>query len=254
MTPLLRSLRPLAALSLLLLSALPAPVVAAGEPDARIERIEALLDEIRGELDSLKRETSALEEKAARPGDAPIAGELLTDRQRVLAKATQTGYRRVASGYSFNAALPMGMHLMHWFDPWGVKLEGGAIITDHTRTAGVNATGLYGINRFRALDLLETHLYAFAGAGYYWERVEDGVDIFRKWYATPDRRVRGQLGVGTELSFFNLGGVRFAPETGLQVDQYLSQHEDSPTYRFDAPKSSVFLNPFFAFHASFYFR
>jgi hypothetical protein len=233
------------------------PASAESGKNDRFDRIERLIGELQTELDSLKRESSALEAKN-RPtltsGEESILGELMTDRQKALARATRTEFRRVAAGYSFNAALPMGMHFLHWFDPWGVKLEGGTIITDHTRRAGINAAALYSINRFSSLGLLETHLYALAGAGYYWRRVQDGIDISRTWYGTPDRRLRGQLGVGTELSFFNFGGVRFVPETGLQVDRYITQFENSPAYPFDAPESSVFLNPFFAFHLSFYFR
>lgn len=222
--------------------------------DTRIQRIEKLLGDIRVELDSLKRESADLEAKARHAGEGPILGELMSDRQRLLARVNQTAYRQSAAGYSFDRDLPMGLHYLHWQGSWGVKLEGGAIITDETRVAGLSAKGLYGIHRFQSLDLIETHLYGFVGGGYLWERVLFASHIDEPWYETPDRRLTGKLGVGTELSFYNLGGIRLSPEVGLQLDRYLTRHEDSPSYNFTVPESRVFLEPFFALHASFYFR
>lgn len=220
---------------------------------ARIEHIERLLREVHVQLDSLKGEASA---PAA---NGPIAGELLSDRQRILARATHTEFKTVAAGYSFDLDLPVGMHALYWRDPWGLKVSGGFIVTDNTRLAGFNVSPLYSIHRFQALDLLETHLYALAGAGLYWQRRQDNVNISRTWYTTTDLRARWQLGVGTELSFFNLGGVRVAPEVGLQADQYFSRYQESASWASnwpgrEPPRSDFSLDPFLSFHASFYFR
>jgi hypothetical protein len=235
--------------------ALAGPIAAAASAD-RIDRIERLLGEVRTELDSLKRE-SASESQAGLVGTtpAPVLGGLLSERERALARASQTDLRKEAAGYSFSPDLPLGMNLLYWADPWGVRFEGGAIITDQTRVAGLSVTGLYGIHRFSALDLLETHLYALAGAGFTWERVLWESNISEHWFSLPDKWIHAQLGVGTELTFFGLGGVRFAPETGLQASQYLSRHERSAGNTFGTvPESDFSLEPFFAFHMSFYFR
>jgi hypothetical protein len=216
----------------------------------RIERIERLLGEVRAELDSLKREAAVAESR----GPDPIYRELLTERQRKLAAATRTEFHTSAAGYTTSGNHPLSMHVLHWMDPWGVKLEFGAIVTDNTRRTGMNLTGLYEIHRFSSFELLDTRLYTFAGAGYFWRRVANDNHIQQNWHDTPERSVRVQAGVGTELSFFNLGGVRFSPEAGLRTIAFVTRYQDSESYIFERPSSDFSLDPFFAFHMSFYFR
>jgi hypothetical protein len=236
-----------------------APAAETASPSDRIERIERLMVELGAQLDTLKHEVRESRVASPEPSSRPAIADLLTDREKALARASWTSFRTSAAGYTFDADLPIGMHLQRWWGPWGARLEGGAILSDNYRIAGASVDALYSLHRFTALGLLETHLYTFGGTGFYWHRHENGANINQNWYETPDRWVRGRLGVGTEFSFFGIGGVRLTPEVGLQADQYFSRFEDSPSWSVNwpssaAPKSDFSLAPFAAFHIAFYFQ
>jgi hypothetical protein len=232
---------------------------AAVDPADRVDRIERLIVELGAQLDTLKGDIREGRVVNPEPASRPALADLLTDREKALARASWTKFRTAAAGYTFDADLPVALHAQRWWGPWGARVQGGAILSDNYRRAGVNAAALYSLHRFAALDLLETHLYAFGGGGFYWHRHEDGVDIYKQWYETPDRWMRAQLGVGTEFGFFGLGGVRFTPEVGLQADRYFSRYQESPSWSAhwpssEAPKSDFSLAPFAAFHIAFYFE
>lgn len=245
--------------AVLLVAISTASVVPAEEPSSapseRIGRIERLLDEVRVELDSLRNAVRAEEARAAASmADAPVS-----HRQRLLDRATRTEYHAVSAGYSFSPALPFALNVQAWKGRWGGRLEGGVLATDETRLAGAAATGLFRISRYDALDIMETSLYGLAGVGTGWERVQWSSHLDEPWYETPDRFVFARLGVGTELRFYGLGGVRFAPETGFQARSYGSRYQHSASYAIahspdDVPESDFELGPFFAFHVNFYFR
>jgi hypothetical protein len=199
-------------------------------------------------------------------GAAPILSELLTESQKTLARATRTPMRQMAAGYAINPNLGLGMTFIDWFNAWGAKFDAGITIMESVRRAGVNASLLRSLNRFSMFDGgLETHLYAFTGLGYTWQRIqEDGLIVNRilmpgHLYETPEKVGRWQLGAGTEVSFPGLGGIKFVPEVGMQVSNYLSRFQDSPTWQTQnpsssLPKSAFELDAYYAFHLNFYFR
>jgi hypothetical protein len=225
-------------------------------PASRLDRIQNFLNQANIELDSLKKDMAARNREPvfSDTGTKPIFGELITQTQRKLARATITPHHKTSAGYSFNPNLGMGMNLINWFGDWGAKLDAGIMLMGGDRRGGVNASLLRSLHRFSMIDgSLETHLYAFTGLGVFWAELNNGYGPV-SWYSSPDLIGLWQLGAGTELSLLALGGVRFVPEVGLQASRYLSRYQDSPGYTFGKPKSDFALDPYFAFHINFYFR
>src|SRR4051812_26551679 len=145
--------------------AVPTFAAASTDPvDARVERLQKLLVDMQGQLDSLKQESSQV---AAKRQEGPLAGELLSHRQRILARATQTPAHTLAVGYTLNPALPaLALHVLKWVRPWGIRLDGGLHHSDNKRGGGLEVTGLYEIHRFSEADFVEANLYGFSGGGY----------------------------------------------------------------------------------------
>lgn len=257
---------------------------AAGPADSlaiRLGRIRALVDGIGRELDSLEGRLAAEPAGPPAPVDSgpppdvkpaePILGELLTPREKALAAAAGTPFQRLAVGYSFDPLMPLGLHYLAWGGKWGISLAGTARLSHSERQAGGEAILMRGLHRFALFQGLQTHLYAFAGPGLYWRRMEiipgfAGMPPFpagsRAWYGTPDIPLRFRLGARSELGLMTLGGVRGAPEIGFQAIRYLSRYQDSETWdrqsRSDPgfeekPRSDFALGLFLAFHLSFYF-
>lgn len=225
---------------------------------SRLNRIQSLLGAAQAELDSLQKEanpSTALPSIAPERSE-PMAEDLLTEKQKKIARATRTSYRRSAAGYVFNPDF-QGMDLIQWWEDWGSKLDATVHVTRYApRNAGVNLSALRSLNRFSFLDgAIETHLYAFTGMGFYWERFQD---MYGGWYTTPNVIGHWQLGAGTELSLGFLGGVKFSPEVGLQASDYLKRYEDSQEWSvqnpFPRPRSDFSLDVYYAFHFNFYFR
>ncbi len=236
----------------------------------RIERIERLLGEIRTELDSLKKEGTPPGLSTQPPRvSPPVYQDLLTERQRRLAAGTRTEHRTTAAGYSFNSNSPFMMSAIHWWDPsWGARFEGTVSwrdgdIYEQEHYSGVNVSLLRSIHRFEGFESLETHLYGFAGTGLFRERFgyrdhTGGTGRF-VWYEKPDLSWHLQVGAGTELNIFALGGVLLVPEIGMQAKRYLVRFQDSDSWRFRyptgvTPESNFSLDAYFAFHLNFYFR
>jgi hypothetical protein len=241
---------------------------------SRLDKLQGLLREAQSQLDSLRRELASVGEDVSPHRDSaipsgPIAGELLSARQKKLLAATRTPYRLTSAGYTYNPNLPLGMNIQHWFGPWGSKLDAGAILGESERLAGVNASLLRSLHRFSIFGGLETHLYALTGLGISWHRESFWYLSYppgpspRGWYDKPDIAGHWQIGAGTELGVGWLGGLRLAPEIGLQASQYWSRYQDSESWKaqkslnpnFDSrPESDFALDFYYAFHLNFYFR
>jgi hypothetical protein len=227
------------------------------------------------ELDSLRRDVAekALPAvapdtgKSATAAPKPILGELLSDREKILAQANAASYRRMAAGYVFilDQEFPLGMDVTDWFGDWGAKLEATAWLGENDRLAAGNASLLRSLHRFAPFAGIQTHLYAFAGAGYSWRREQ--IDRFlsplpassRRWYEEPDRVGRIKLGAGSEIGLLALGGLQGTPEIGLQATRFFGRFQDSPSWPAfnpsgSRPKSDFALTGYLAFHLSFYFR
>ena len=128
-----------------------------------------------------------------------------------------------------------------------------------------NPSLLRSLHRFAPFAGIQTHLYAFAGAGYSWRREQ--IDRFlsplpassRRWYEEPDRVGRIKLGAGSEIGLLALGGLQGTPEIGLQATRFFGRFQDSPSWPAfnpsgSRPKSDFALTGYLAFHLSFYFR
>lgn len=249
---------------------------------ARIERIRGKVREIAAELDSLSRALAASQAAGAvrdskagnAPDSQPILAELLSEKRKRLAAAATQPYDLMAAGFVFDPVLSIGMQGRGWTGHWGWMGAGTAWFTENTRRAGAEATVLRELHRFSLFRLLETRLYGFAGAGFIWRR-ESYPGYFpgmpagplppsrRDWYESPDFFLRGRLGAGTEVGGFGLGGIRGAPEVGLQASRFLSRYQDSDSWQElertlpgfeERPKSDFDLVPYFAFQLDFYFR
>ncbi len=230
----------------------------AEDTPSRLDRIQRLLNQAQSELDSLREESPRLSPlpQGSQTAEPPIAEDLFTERQKKLIMASRTSYRLSAAGYSFNPNF-QGMNFIQWFGDWGGKIDAGAEFTPNDREANMNLSALRSLNRFSFLrGGFETHLYAFTGAGLCWRKQESWTSF--DWYTKPDLIGRWQLGAGTELNFGFFGGIKFAPEVGLQASDYLQRYQDSPewspSYYEVLPKSDFSLDAYYAFHLNFYFR
>lgn len=247
----------------------------------RIERMRGMAAALTAELDSLQRDLAGRKPEATAETSnvqvtqgKPLIGELLTDRERKLAEAATVPFFKTAVGYTFDPVTTVGMHAVTWSGHWGLRASGTARFNGDTRLAGADVMLLRGLHRFSLFEGLQTHLYAFAGAGIFWRR-KPFQDVFpgiappgppppqRAWYETPDIPLRAEVGAGTELNLFSLGGLRATPEIGFQAADFLSRYQDSESWKAqkrdvpgfaDRPKSDVSLDAYAAFHLSFYFR
>ena len=248
-----------------------------------LDRIRGLVGKIGRELDSLEQAVSSHQEAKPFPAvnqaemsqesSKPILGELLSEKEKKLAAAATTPFQRCAIGYSFDPNLSIGMHYLQWKGQWGIKAAASGRFNESNRQVGVDLAFLRGLHRFSLFEGLQTHLYAFAGAGAFWHRVPYNLYFggfspgappnLRSWYETADIPIRLQLGAGTELGLLAIGGVRAAPEIGFQAAHHITRFQDSkswetqsrmfPGYQ-ERPKSDFSLDAYFAFHLSFYFR